>query len=79
MCVSETRCQPHRARCRITKQIETVEAPALAPWQAAELRLELVRGRYILRCVLGTDLASHENDNVGIPELSSPFCSDFFC
>lgn len=66
-----------RTRCRITRETAKAEVPVAQRWVPAESRQGPVLAQYTLRCGLGTGLASHENDNVGIPELSSPFCPDF--
>jgi len=66
-----------RTRRRITRETAKAEAAVPQPWWPAESRQEPVLAQYTLRCGLGTGLASHENDNVDIPELSSPFCPDF--
>jgi hypothetical protein len=66
-----------RTRRRITRETAKAEVAVPQRWWPAESRQEPVLAQYTLRCGLGTGLASHENDNVGIPELSSPFCPDF--
>jgi len=66
-----------RMRCRITRETAKAEVAVPQQWWPAEPRQGPVLAQYTLRCGLGTGLASHENDNVGIPELSSPFCPDF--
>jgi hypothetical protein len=66
-------------RRRITEETAKAEAPVPQLQWPAESRQGPVLALYTLRCGLGTGLASHGNDNVGIPELSSPFCPDFSC
>ena len=66
-----------KMRRRITRETAKAEVPVPQPWWPAESRQGPVLAQYTLRCGLGTGLASHENDNVGIPELSSLFCPDF--
>jgi hypothetical protein len=65
-------------RRRITKGTAKAEAAVPQPRWPAESRQGPVLAQCTSRCGLGTGLASHGNDNVGIPELSSP-CPDFFC
>ena len=66
-----------RTRRRITRETAKAEVAVPQRWWPAESRQGPVLAQYTLRCGLCTGLASHENDNVGIPELSSPFCPDF--
>jgi hypothetical protein len=61
-------------RGRMLKGTAKVEAAVPQSWWPAGSRQGPVRGQYTLRCGLGTDPVSHENGNVDIPELSSPFC-----
>ena len=70
------RIDPRRGMLRATAK---VEAAVPQSWWPAGSRQGPVRGQYTLRYGLGTGLASRGNDNVGIPELSSPFCPDFSC
>ena len=64
---------------RITRETAKTEATVPRSSWPAEQRQGPVLAQYTLRCGLGTGLASRGNDNVGIPELSSPFCPDFSC